>query len=613
MSTWKSAGKVRMTPKGEWVANTSYEVLDLVSNTDKTIFYIAKQDVPSGVSLTNEEYWVVVLDSTTGVRAKAPELVASYINEFGPRQAFNIFVRMAINDGVSLNDAVTLFYSNAKTGKIYGVEFYRFDVSPSSIGTKTHDNANMVCEPSTNTVAGRDDYANLALFMPININYNWDDTTNLEPTITEIEGITDGFSLSNPNGLAGVLQMGAWINMWSDGNKKYRLYSDTQINAEYVPLPQCVRAKDNSFRPWMIHAKYVAGINSNDKLTSASGLSPVSASPSSRIYKNTSHDNQIVLWRKLGAAYSGESLCDRTFIELMFEIKYARLGNSGLIEGCSSYDIISQIALGESGVKRVLLTETDGAKYIVGSTVSVGTGNDRTNATSHDIVDHYRITKITTAAIDGTNYIALQLDSSDDFDTEIGQYVISEPWYSGSSDNIMGNDGSPYSLTNGKNPGKIQQIEFMVGVHELICDTILQTTLNGYYKVLSNRLASNLKIADAGNNAFFIESNVPIPASSWHYIKEMGESIEDFIFPSELGNNASSANGYRAGCFIENVNTLVDGRYKEWVCGGRLLDGGYSGIPCLNCNCALTFNSWYLSGRASGSGGNRGEWGAPVA
>ena len=173
MATWKSAGKVRMTPKGIWDSSSTYEVLDLVSNTNKSIFYIAKQDVPVNIALTNEDYWAIVLDATIGIRAKAPELVASYIQEFGPRQAFNIFVNMAINDGVSLNDAVTLFYSNAKTGKIYGVEFYRFNVSPSSVGTKTHDNANMVCEPSTNTVAGRDDYANLALFMPININYKW--------------------------------------------------------------------------------------------------------------------------------------------------------------------------------------------------------------------------------------------------------------------------------------------------------------------------------------------------------------------------------------------------------------------------------------------------------
>lgn len=60
---WKNTGtKVSMTPKGEWVSNTAYRVLDLVHNSDKTIFYIAKKDVPSGTALSNTEYWDIVTD-----------------------------------------------------------------------------------------------------------------------------------------------------------------------------------------------------------------------------------------------------------------------------------------------------------------------------------------------------------------------------------------------------------------------------------------------------------------------------------------------------------------------------------------------------------------------
>ncbi len=60
---WKNTGtKVSMTPKGEWVSNTAYRVLDLVYNSDKTIFYIAKKDVPSGTALSNTEYWDIVTD-----------------------------------------------------------------------------------------------------------------------------------------------------------------------------------------------------------------------------------------------------------------------------------------------------------------------------------------------------------------------------------------------------------------------------------------------------------------------------------------------------------------------------------------------------------------------
>ena len=62
MSQWQTAGKVRMTPKGTWNDSTAYVVLDCVSNTDKTAYYVAKKDVPAGTVLTNTEYWEVVND-----------------------------------------------------------------------------------------------------------------------------------------------------------------------------------------------------------------------------------------------------------------------------------------------------------------------------------------------------------------------------------------------------------------------------------------------------------------------------------------------------------------------------------------------------------------------
>lgn len=611
MSTWKTAGKVRMTPKGAWNAQTNYEVLDLVSDDDRTVFYIAKQDVPAGTVLTNTDYWVVVVDTTNGYRVRAAEIIAEYVKNYGARQAFNIFIKMllAINPETTLNEAVTMFYENAKTGKIYGSEFYCFNVSNVSTGTKTDANAGLTCVPSTNDTAGRDDYADLALFMPININYDWSDTTDLEPTITEIQGITDGFSFDNPNGLVGVLQMGAWLYVSNDGNKKYRKYSDTQINADYKPLPECVRFKDNSFRPWMIHAKYVAGLNAAEKLTSAAGLPPTTYATGCRFTKSISHDGQIALWRELGAAYSGTSMCDRTFLELMFEIKYARLGNSGLIEGCTSYNSSKQVALGETDVKRVLLSAADGAYFLVGSTISIGSENDRSKANGHSVVDHYRITKKENVTIEGTSYIAMTIDAPAVFTTTAGDYVIPEPWYSGSCGNVQGNDGSPYSLTDGKNPGMIQGIEFMVGVYEVLADTVLRNTGNATYEVMLNRKAGNLATGGAGTDSYTLTEIITIEgAAGWKYNKELGNSVEGFMVPTEIGGTASSSNGYRSATYTE-VDTSAAG-YREWPASGTLHNGGTAGVPDVYCNSGLTLANWNVAARASGSGGNRGEFGA---
>ena len=62
MAEWQTAGKVRMTPKGVYDSTIAYNILDLVSNDDHTMYYMAKQDVPTGTSLTNTTYWEVIMD-----------------------------------------------------------------------------------------------------------------------------------------------------------------------------------------------------------------------------------------------------------------------------------------------------------------------------------------------------------------------------------------------------------------------------------------------------------------------------------------------------------------------------------------------------------------------
>lgn len=77
MSEWVSAGKVRMTPKGIHDATATYDVLDVVSNTDGTAFYIAKKSVPANTVLTNTEYWNVVIDINgiaDGIEAEVDEI-----------------------------------------------------------------------------------------------------------------------------------------------------------------------------------------------------------------------------------------------------------------------------------------------------------------------------------------------------------------------------------------------------------------------------------------------------------------------------------------------------------------------------------------------------------
>lgn len=564
------------------------------------------QDVADAIKEQNQ---ILLFSNIQNPASSAPFFVPYLIGAYGAKKALLTYVTMRLrsDNAPSLYAAVCEFYENAKTGKVYGTEFFRFSVSNVSTGTKTDENADFkfaVCTPGTNMTPAVDPYADLALFTPFNVNYKIGD--DLEPEITEIEGVTDGFSLTNPNGLVGVMQMGAWVYLYNDGTNKGVKYSDTRINSNYVPLPEAVKASDNTFRPFVIHSKYVAGKDAGGLLTSASGLHPAVYSPSGRLNTSISHDGQIALWRQRGANYSGGSLCDRNFMLLMFMIKYAHLDSTSVIAGCHTYSTTYKVAYAETNASRVLVTPANGDFFLVGSTISIGTGTDRNVAAGHDILDHYRIIRKESLSISSVTYTALYVDCPTPFTTETAHNVIPEPWVSGSTDSVQGNDGSPNSNTSGKDPAKIQGIEFMVGTYEVLADTAIKENGDGTASVHLCRRAASLATGSPGSDAVVLAEKIPMPAAAgWAYIAEVGDTLEGLIVPTLTG--ASSSNAYRAGVYMQ-AGTGTS--WREWLASGNLGNGGSAGLPCAGGSYTLSAESWNVAARASGSGGNRGEFAA---
>ena len=68
MAEWKTAGKVRMTPKGEHDSTVPYNILDVVRNSTGDITYVAKQNVPAGTALSNTDYWEVIVSADGAVK-----------------------------------------------------------------------------------------------------------------------------------------------------------------------------------------------------------------------------------------------------------------------------------------------------------------------------------------------------------------------------------------------------------------------------------------------------------------------------------------------------------------------------------------------------------------
>lgn len=366
-----------------------------------------------------------------------------------------------------IEKSIETFFNMQRTGKVYATKFYYYGTdegqTTSPAGEKILDNAGLTCAPSTDTVAGQDDYAEIPLFRPYDCNFIIDDSG--DKYITKFRG-QEEFSYTGKVDV-GVLQMSAWWNVAYQDDCFIVYWSDSpHPELNLIPYKDCVRS-DGTVAPYMIHSKYISGLL-DGVLYSSSGLVPA---------RNQSYNNMITNYAKKGAGYTGENDSDMLFRYIMLMIKYATKSSQSIMAGCTSYNYQYPAVQVETGVKRIILTKTQANTLIIGSRVSIGlpasTSLDRGQAYMHNIADSARITHI--EEIDDANS-AIYVDTDDTFDVSEGTYLTTMHWHAGTTDHVLGNDGSPVSNTSGKYPMKIQGIECMVGGCEVASDEVADIT-----------------------------------------------------------------------------------------------------------------------------------------
>ena len=502
------------------------------------------------------------------------------------------------------------WYTATRTGWDGGVKFYAPDVSAVSDGEKIGDNAGLTCVPSTNTVAGQDDYAGLPLFACVDVNWIVDPDT-LEPVITAIDGITDSFDRYDPAKFVGVMQMSGY-RWWNDGDTNYYLrgYCDSlKPYANIEPLSEAVRASDNSVRPWVVHAKYMAKVEGG-KFTCYSGVIPTAYS--------VSHNSSHTYANAVGSQYSGGTAADNAWLKLMSMLKYGSMTQDGVNQGCVQYNFQYPAAVAESGVQRVIITKDHAANLIVGSSVIIGNyagSLDRNNSGMYSITGQTGavITSIQEVTIDGNTYAAVNVDCAA-FDTVANgasatgtTYISTWHWRSGTCDNVLGNDGSPDSPGSSKYPAMIQGIEYSVGGYEVYADVILNLHKDSndvywYEPYLVNRSAQQSTGITSNYKATGLKCQQP-DASNWLYIKKEGYA-KGIYFPVLVGGSSST---YHRDSFYMNAASAGT---REWTAFGHLTLGvGYGGLSLLNGGSGLSRAWWDILARLSPNG-NRGEWAA---
>lgn len=499
------------------------------------------------------------------------------------------------------------WFNLLNSDKTFGTKFYNFGTSQTTQGELCDDSAEIgVTTPSTNTVKGNDPLHQQFAFWTVEVEYEID--ANGEIEIKSVAKVDSSFNRGGTNGMVGVAQKTGWLSITNDSVNWWVRYRTAQAPG-YVPIAEGVSPVDNKPRAFVVHAKYMGGKGADGKPTSASGLAPLNYT--------WSHNSQIAEWRKRGANYAGISICDIFFRILMFWLKYAKKGNSGTMEGCTSYNFQYKCAVAETGVTRVLLTEAQAKNLLVGSSVIVGdvgsgTSTDRYVASMYKCAKNVRILSIVSTVVEETTYYAVNLETDTAFDTTTDTYISTMPWWSGSCDDVLGVDGSPTSCTNGKEPFIIQGLESQIGAYAVVADIIDTITVSDDSTTMTInpatvRLAKNIAQSKSAN---YVDTNKPLtipkPANwAWHFIGDLAydKAHPEFTLPSIIDNGANSGNGFKSA-----VGVPTSGGAYEWLSWGALVDSSACGLACAGLSSGLGGAYWDLAAGAPGSGANRGEW-----
>lgn len=504
--------------------------------------------------------------------------------------------------GGGIENALSNFFALRRTGKVYTTRIYKYDTSTSPTGVKLNDNEGLVRKPSTNTVIGQDDYREIGVFMHFPCNFTVDNKGFNH--VTALQGQPDFRKTGKVD--VGEVTMSAWVGITDNPEYVDYHYSDSPNEAlDLRPMGESINP-DGTISPFMIHGKYGAGDIDGVPYSSA-GL--ILANGSQKGGKPVSHTGLIAYMRKKGSMYVGTTNWDLFYKQLMMIILYATTNSRSVMAGCNSYSMQEMAAVAETGVTRVILPKAKANNYIVGSYVSVGdigsnTNKDRYYAYMHNLAYDVKILKI--EPVDDTNS-AIYLDT-EPFNTTLTTCISTMPWRTGSTDSVLGSDGSPFSNTDNKNPFKIQGIETGYGAYEVLSNVFMDivTDEDGtpkrdvYICMDASLLTTDMNAAKTRYKK--VAAQVAYTAASWKYISKcFVDPALGIMVPTET--KAGSTTGFCNGLYTDSGTS----GQREWLSGGSLNYGSLYGLWLLDASNGVGVAGWPIVSGVSPNG-TRGEW-----
>ena len=509
-----------------------------------------------------------------------------------------------------------------RTGEVYTVKFPKWETSHISTGEKLDANAGLVCEPSTKTIKGQNDYANIPLFKTYDVNAYVDDEGVRH--VTAIKGDKNFKDKGKVDVF--VLGMSYYEKIWEDD--QYWYYSRTDSPREgYTIARECIN-RDGSIQPFALYSKYVSGFI--DKVPySSKGLIPgrvYSSTPlpsEDSFSANNSYTNMIANYHKKGNFYCGGMTCDYKYILSTFYLKYATLNTQSIMYGCASNNFQYKASIQSEDKNTYFpVTKSQATQIEIGSSVSVGYQSkfsstitvDRAYSNTHRYADDVKVLK--KEDIDDNN-VAIYLDITEPFNTmpvtiadgvESEIYISSMHWQSGFSDDVLDRDGCPCDtkaqLTNGKFPMVIQGIECMVGGYETYGNAFMDIVdATGKREVYIQNDASQLTTDMTKAKTTYKKSPYaiqPTKANNWNYITRIDFDLENgaFVQTNTGQDGSSTTTGFADGVYIDNASS----GQREFLGFGYLWSGSYAGLSFLNAHDGVGAAYWIILARLSING-----------
>lgn len=503
-----------------------------------------------------------------------------------------------LKQAVSLERAVENYYAMRRTGKVYQTKIWKFDVNPTSAGEKLLDNAGLAWEPSTDTVKGVDDYADIPLFDWKNVNYVRDPDGTPRPVALEGES---NYRTSGSVDV-GTMQMSFWWD-WDASNPEYDLVTISDMphpELGLTPWPECVKA-DGTVVPWCIGSKYFSGVASDGLLRSQPGLP---------LANFQSHNNMIVNYQKKGEGYLGAGAA-RNLFQIVFNIiKGATKNSQSLYSGCTSYNWQYDASIERSTKETYFpVTNAQADNILVGSRVYVGYGSDNKGALNKDrgaetmraYADMAKVIRI--EPLDDANK-AVYLDISDGFSTTLVEVtetlqspiiISSMPWGAGNTDAVIGHhDGSAVSNSDGKHPYRVQGREYAVGCYAIASDTVLDFQPDHSKNVYVAERGLDHSSADTViKSTYRMIGNIPaLPDGKDFWIGDISvDKKTGAWFVTKKGSGSSQ--GY--GDMLYSGGTSASGT-REFTQGGALGYGSSAGCAFRDCRYGLGRAGWFCGG-----------------